>query len=90
MTVGQLIQRLGRLNPDMPVVVKAKGASLAEDFIELRVSDMVELNTKEVFNNPHWQTQLYDASEGFRERPIKVLSLSGGTWFQRGNNENKD
>jgi hypothetical protein len=90
MTVGQLIQRLKKFDPDMPVVVKPKGKSLQDDFTELKLSDIVELKVKEVFKNPYWGTQLYDASEGFREKPIKVLSLAGGTWFQRGSDEKAD
>ena len=86
MTVAQLIQRLKRFDPDMPVVIKGRGRSLPEDFLELKVTDIVELTTKEVFNQPYWGEQIYDASEGL-ERKSKVLSLSGGTWFQRGNND---
>jgi hypothetical protein len=89
MTIGQLIKRLQRFNPDIPVVLRNKG-NPPDDFVELRVSDIVELKTKEVFKNPFWGTQLYDASEGARERSTKVLSLSGGTNFQRGSDEPQD
>ena len=84
MTVKQLIQRLSRLDPDMPVVVKANGHKLQDDFVDLKISDLVTLVTKELYTIPYWGGQVYDASEGNRERKTKVLSLSGGTWFQRG------
>lgn len=90
MTVAQLIQKLKKFDPDMPVVIKSGKVDLSEDFIDLTLSNLVELKTREVFKVPHWQTQLYDASEGLRERPTKVLSLSGGTLLQRGKNENED
>lgn len=84
MTVGQLIQRLKKFDPDMQVVVRPSGKSLPDDFAELKLSDIVELKTKAVFKMPYWGEQIYDASEEIMERPVKVLSLSGGTYFQRG------
>lgn len=87
MTVGQLIQRLRKLNQDMPVVVRTKDNNFLEDFTDLKAADIVELSTKEVFKQPYWGVQLYDASEGPKERPTKVLSLTGGTVFQRGSDE---
>jgi hypothetical protein len=91
MTVGQLIQRLKKLNPDMPVVIKPRRLKgLHDDFVELLVSDIVELKTKELFTKPYWGEQVYDASETTHERNTKVLSLSGGTWFQRGSDEKAD
>lgn len=90
MTVGQLIQRLKRFDVNMPVVVRTKEHGMLEDFKDLSVSDIVELRTKEVFDESYQGVQIYDASEGPREKPIKVLSLTGGTLLQRGSYESKN
>lgn len=89
MTVGQLIQRLKKFDQDMPVVVKAKGPRLHDDFVDLKIADILELKTKELFTQPFWGEQVYDASEGVMDRSKKVLSISGGTWFQRGDKNNE-
>lgn len=84
MTVGQLIQRLKRFDPDMNVVVKPKqGHNMVDDFVDIKVTDIVELKTKALYKTPFWGEQIYDASEAVHDRNDKVLSLSGGTVFQR-------
>lgn len=87
MTVGQLIEKLKKLNPDMPVVVRAKSNGYVDDFKDLKLSDVVELNAKLVFSEPYWGEKLYDASEDIAGKKVKILSLSGGTFFQRSENE---
>ena len=88
MTIAQLIQKLKRFDPDMPVVIKpSMGHNLPDDFYELKFSDLVELKTKPVYKDPFWENQVYDASETIKDRSAKVLSLSGGTHFQRGDEE---
>lgn len=91
MTVGQLIQKLKRLDPDMPVVIKPAGTrNFRDDFTELKPSDIIELKAKELYKMPYWGDQVYDASETCYEKTVQVLSLSGGTFFQRGSNEAKE
>lgn len=87
MTVGRLIERLKRLDPDMPVVVRTGSKAFLDDFKDLNMSDIVELNAKLVFSEPHWQERLYDASESISDKKVKILSFSGGTPFQRGKDE---
>lgn len=87
MTVAQLIKKLQSLDADMPVVIRTPSKGFLDDFGDLNTSDLVVINTVRLFNEPYWGKQIYDASEGPRDNPVKVLSLTGGTVFQRGSDE---
>ena len=82
MTVAQLIKKLQSMDPNLPVVVRSGSTSFPDDFVDLNGSDLTVVSTKKLFNEPYWDQQIYDASEGI-QRPTSVLSLSGGSLFQR-------
>jgi hypothetical protein len=82
MTIGQLIKKLQVMDPNLPVVIRSSSQYFPDDFVDLNSSDLAIMDTKKVFNEPHWEQQIYDASEGI-QRPVSVLSLSGPTRLQR-------